>query len=88
MSNFNQTPLDVKQTLKRGFIYLLIAFPFVLVVATIMTIIKAPLWAVLLCNVIAGAGVVAIAMIINNKIKEKKAKEKDIKPKEFDPFRD
>ena len=86
--NYNQTPVDVKKTVKKGFIYLLIAFPFVLVVATCLTIINAPLWVILLCNVVTGGIVVFVSMVISNKIKEKKEKDKSNKPKAFDPFKD
>ncbi len=83
----DQTPYDAMKTIKQGFIYLLIAFPFVLFVATVLTIIKAPLWAIMLCNVVAGGGVVFLVYIIHNKIKEK-AKIKREKDGNFDPFKD
>lgn len=87
MSNFNMAPYDVKKTVKTGFLYLLIAFPFVLIVATVLTIINAPLWAIMLCNIVTGGGVVFLAYIIHNKIKEKRNKNKG-QGKDFDPFRD
>ena len=87
--SYNQTPYDIKQTLKRGLIYLLIAFPFILVVATLLTIAKAPIFVVMICNVVVGGIVVFIAMIINNKRKEKKQKSEDANVgKKFDPFKD
>lgn len=84
----NQTPVDVRKTVKRGFKYLLIAFPFVLVCAVFLSIINAPLWAILLCNVVVGGLVVVIEIFISNKINERKEKAKEGKPKEFDPFKD
>ena len=68
MSNY-QTPNDVKKIVKQGCIYLLIAFPFVLAVATILTIINAPLWAIMFCNVVVGGGVILFEIFIHNKIK-------------------
>ena len=85
MRQINQTPYDVKQTLKVGLVYLLIAFPFVLVVATILTILKAPLWLIMVCNIAVGGAVVLIAFAIHTKIKQKKQEEKK---SNFDPFRD
>lgn len=85
--NYNQTPYDVKKTVKQGFIYLLIAFPFVLIVATLLTILKAPLIVVMICNIVVGGGVVLIAWIVHTKIKDKKAKEQKLGNK-FDPFKD
>ena len=85
---YNQTPVDVKKTVKKGAIYLLVAFPFVLACAVGLNIIGAPLWATLLCNVVVGGIVVFIEIIISNKIKEKREKDKINKPKEFDPFKD
>ena len=87
--SYNQTPYDIKQTLKRGLIYLLIAFPFILVVATLLTIAKAPLWVIMLCNIVVGGSVVFVAMVINNKLKERKQnKEEANLGKKFDPFKD
>lgn len=86
--NYNQTPYDIKQTLKRGFAYLLIAFPVVLICSTLLTIIKAPLAVILLCDVVVGGGVVLLVWIIHNKIKEKKAIKAETEPKKFDPFKD
>lgn len=84
----NYTPIDIKKTLKQGLIYLLIAFPFILVVAVCLTIIKAPLWAIMVCNVTVGGVVIILSYMIHNKIKEKrKVKEKD-QPKKYDPFKD
>ena len=86
--SYNQTPYDVKQTLKQGLIYLLIAFPFVLVCSTLLTLIKAPLAVVLFCDVVAGGGVVLVTWMIHNKIKEKREKEGKKESKKFDPFKD
>ena len=82
------SPYDVKQTLKQGLIYLLIALPFVAVVAVALTIINAPLWAVMLCNVTVGGVVVLVAYIVHNKIKEKRKQKEKNEPKKFDPFKD
>lgn len=86
MNNFNQTPYDVKRTVTRGLIYLLIAFPFVLIIATVLTIAKAPLWVIMVCNVAVGGAVVLLEMFIYSKIKEKK--EKNQGTKKYDPFKD
>ena len=84
----NYTTVDIKNTLKQGLIYLLIAFPFILVVAVCLTIIRAPLWAVMLCNVAVGGVVIILAYIIHSKIKEKRKEKEKAKPKKFDPFKD
>ena len=86
--NYNQTPVDIKKTVKKGCILLLVAFPFVLACAVCLKIIGAPVWAILLCNVVVGGIVVFIEIIILNKIKEKREKANENKPKEFDPFKD
>ena len=83
----NLTPYDVKKTVKRGAIYLLIAFPFVLAVATALTIIKAPLWAIMFCNVVVGGGVVLLEMLICKKMEERKKKKRGDNSN-FDPFKD
>ena len=82
--NYN-SPLDVKKTVKQGVIYLLIAFPFVLFVATVLTIVNAPLWAIMFCNIVVGGGVILLEYIIHNKIKENKKKKNE---STFDPFKD
>lgn len=86
MNNFNQTPYDVKKTVKQGFIYLLIAFPFVLVVSTALTIAKAPLFVIMLCNIVTAGLVVLLEYIIHNKIKEKRKEKRE--NSNFDPFKD
>lgn len=85
--NYNQSPYDVKKTLKKGLVYLLIAFPFVLVVATLLTIANAPLAVILLCDVVVGGGIVFVVWIIHNKIIEKRQKNKNGQ-KKYDPFKD
>ena len=87
MNYLDQTPYDVKQTVKRGLIYLLIAAPFVLIIATILTIVKAPLWVIMVCNVTVGGAVLLLEIFIYSKIKEKR-KNKQRGTKEFDPFKD
>lgn len=87
MNNLNQTPYDVKKTVKTGFLYLLIAFPFVLFVATVLTIVKAPLAVIMLCNIVTAGGVVFLEYVVHNKIKEKRNQNKDSKS-DFDPFKD
>lgn len=82
------SPIDVKKTLKIGLIYLLIALPFVFVVATVLTIIKAPLWVIMLCNITVGGTAVLVAYIVHNKIKEKRKEKESSGPKKFDPFKD
>ena len=86
--SYNQTPYDIKQTLKQGLIYLLIALPFVAIVAVLLTIIKAPVGVVMLCNIITGGIVVFVAYVIHNNIKEKRKQKQKDQPKKFDPFKD
>ena len=86
--NYNQTPYDIKQTLKRGLVYLLIAFPFVIAVGVLLTIAKASLFVTLLCEVVTGGLVVFVVWIIHNKIIERREKNKANEPKKFDPFKD
>lgn len=84
--NNNPTPYDMKKTVKQGAIYLLIAFPFVLVVAGVLNYVNAPLWLIMLANITVGGVVVWITYIIHGKIKAKKNANKD--PNKFDPFKD
>lgn len=86
MGYLDQTPYDVKQTVKRGVIYLLIAAPFVLIVATVLTIVKAQLWVIMVCNVVVGGAVVLLEILIYGKLKEKKQRQQGTK--KFDPFKD
>ena len=86
--NFDQTPYDIKKTVKQGFIYLLIAFPFVLISSILLTIVKAPLFVVMFSNVVVGGGVIFVVWIIHNKIKEKRQNSKNDNTKKFDPFKD
>lgn len=86
--SYNNQPYDIKKTFKTGLIYLLIAFPFVLIVATVLTIIKAPLVVIMIANLVVGGGVVLIAFIVHGKIKEKKEIKAKNEPKKFDPFKD
>lgn len=85
----NLTPFDIKKTLKRGLIYLLIALPFMAVVAVLLTIVKAPYFLVLIATVVAGGGVVLVCFIIQSKRDEKKKIEQELNPSsKFDPFKD
>ncbi len=86
--SYNQTPYDIKQTLKKGLLYLLIAFPFVIAVGVAITIAKASLFVTLLCEVVTGGFVVLVSWIIHNKITENKEKKQKQEPKKFDPFKD
>ena len=81
----NLSSFDMKKTLKTGAIYLLIAFPFVLIVSTILTIVNIPHWLNMLISVVVGAVVVFICYIVHNKIKQKR---KENSENEFDPFKD
>ena len=85
MNRLYQSPAEIKQTLKRGLIYLLIAFPFILVIATILTIVGSPLWVIMLCNITVGGAVIIVEIVIYNKIKSKK---KEQNKSNYDPFRD
>lgn len=86
--SYNQSPYDVKKTLKQGLIYLLIALPFVAVVAVALTIAKVPPLVIMLCNVVTGGFVVLISYLIHCKMKEKKEQKMKNQPKKFDPFKD
>ncbi len=86
MSN-NMSPYDFKKSIKRGAIYLLIALPFMLVVATVLTIIKAPQWLTMLATIVTGGAFVLLSMVVANKIAEKRKEKNDDKSK-YDPFRD
>ncbi|MBE7082546.1 MAG: hypothetical protein E7378_02560 [Clostridiales bacterium] len=86
MSN-NNTPFDYTQTLKRGFIYLLIAAPFMAVLCVVLTIVNCPFVLNLIITVALGGAIVLLCMYIRSKKKEKKDKENQGK-KKFDPFRD
>ena len=85
--NNNLTPFDVKQTLKTGFIYLLIAAPFMLVVATLLTIANVAYWLILLATVIVGGFAIFACFIIHSRIKEKRKTQRE-KSDKFDPFKD
>lgn len=80
-------PLDVKRTLKTGLIYLAIAFVFMLITSTILTILKVPVWLNVMAGVVVGGIVVFICYLIHNKLKEKKKQKRDESIK-FDPFKD
>lgn len=85
----NLTPFDVKKTLKRGFIYLLIALPFMAVVAVLLTIVKAPYFLILSATVVIGGAVVLLCFLTQAKKDEKKKLEEELNPsKKFDPFKD
>ena len=86
MSN-NNTPFDYSKTLKRGFIYLLIAAPFMAVLCVVLTIVDCPFWLNLLITVALGGAIVLLCIYIRSKRKEKKDKENKGN-KKFDPFRD
>lgn len=82
------SPIDVIKTLKTGLIYLLIALPFVAVVAILLTMANSPLWVIMLCNVVTGGAVVLICYLVHNKIKEKRKEKERNGHKKFDPFKD
>ena len=85
----NLTPFDVKKTLKRGVIYMLIALPFMAIVAVLLTIVKAPYFLILISTVVVGGGAVLICFLIQAKKDEKKRLEQELNPsKKFDPFKD
>ena len=85
MRNFDQSPYDIKKTVKTGLIYLLIAFPFILIVASVLTIMNAPLAIIMVCNVLVGGAVILLEIVIHNKIKQKRQNKQK---SNFDPFRD
>lgn len=85
----NLTPFDIKKTLKRGLVYMLIALPFMAVVAVLLTIVNAPYFLILSATVVTGGGVVLLSFIIHSKREEKKKLEQEQNPsKQFDPFKD
>ena len=87
MNNF--TPFDVKKTLKRGLIYMLIALPFMAVIAVLLTIVNAPYFLILIATVVVGGCVVLISFLIQAKRDEKKKINQELNPsKKFDPFKD
>ena len=81
----NLIPFDVKKTIKKGLIFLLIALPFMSVVAILLTIAKVQQWLTMLATIVTGGIVVFICYIVSNSRAEKKKAEKDSK---FDPFKD
>lgn len=85
--NNNLTPFDYKKTIKAGLVYLLIAVPFMLVVATALTIIEAPYWLIMLATIVTGGIVIFVSYVIHNKIKDKR-KQDNKNDTKFDPFRD
>lgn len=85
MRNFDQSPYDIKKTVKTGLVYLLIAFPFVLIVATVLAVVDAPLAIIMICNILVGGVVILLEIIIHNKIKQKRQNQQK---SNFDPFRD
>ena len=86
--NYNQSPYDIKKTLKQILIYLLIALPFIAMVAVGLTILKVNPIVIMLCNVVTGGLVIGICYIIHSKMKDKRTKRQESKPKKFDPFKD
>lgn len=79
------SPYEYKNSIKRGFIYLLIASPFMLAIATVLTIVKAPYWLTMLATIVVGGFIVLICAIVRAKMTEKKERNKKDK---FDPFKD
>ena len=85
----NLTPFDIKKTLKRGFLYLLIALPFMSIVAVLLTIVKAPYVLILIATVVSGGCVVLLCFLIQSKRDEKRKLEQELNPSsKFDPFKD
>lgn len=85
----NLTPFDIKKTLKRGCIYLLIALPFMAVIAVLLTIVNAPYFLTLIATVVVGGGVVLVCFLIQSRRDEKKKIEQVLNPSnKFDPFKD
>ena len=85
----NLTPFDIKKTLKRGLLYLLIALPFMSIVAVLLTIVKAPYVLILIATVVSGGCVVLLCFLIQSKRDEKRKLEQELNPSsKFDPFKD
>ena len=59
-----------------------------IVVATILTILKAPIFWIMFANIVVGGGVILIEVVIHNKIKQRKEEKLKNEPKKFDPFKD
>ena len=83
----NMSPYDIKKSIKRGCIYLLIAVPFMLIISVVLTIANAPYWLIMLATIVVGGGVVLLCVMINGKLEEKR-KLKQKQDDKFDPFRD
>lgn len=81
----NNSVYDAKLLVKRAFILLLIAFPFMLVVATLLTILNVPTWAIFVCTILVGIAVFLLEYAIYLKRKEKQEKKRT---SNFDPFKD
>lgn len=86
MGNNGLAPFDIKKSLKKGMIFMLIAIPLMLVVSVLLNIAKAPFWLNLLSTVIVGGVVILLCFVVDlnkkQKIKDKK------QAKDFDPFKD
>ena len=68
---------------------MLIALPFMAVIAVLLTIVKAPYFLILSATVVMGGAVVLICFLIQAKRDEKKRIQEEINPsKKFDPFKD
>lgn len=83
----DMSPYDIKKSIKRGCIYLLMAIPLMLVISVALTIINAPYWLTMLATIVSGGAVVLLCVIVNGK-REEKRKLKQKQDDKFDPFRD
>ena len=81
----NNSTYDAKLIVKRWAIFLLIAFPVMLVVATILTVVNVPTWAVYICTILSGGATLLLEYVIYLRRKEKREKEMT---SNFDPFKD
>lgn len=81
----NNSVYDAKLVIKRAFILLLIAFPFMLIVATLLSIANVPTWLIFVCTILSGFAIFLLEYVIYTKHKEKKEKQRT---SNFDPFKD
>ena len=81
----NNSAYDAKLILKKTFIFLLLCFPVMLIIATTLTILNVPVWAIFICTILVGG---AMFMLIYVLYLKKKEKQEEKRTSNFDPFKD
>jgi len=81
----NYSYLDTKLILKKVLIFLIIAFPFMLALATLLAVLNAPVWAIFVCTIMFGGAVFLLEYIIYIRRKEKQDEQRKTN---YDPFKD